>query len=260
MPSVFPGMDPIIESQVWPEFHLVFIAAFHERLARDLRPRYVVRAEERVYVEQESDAFMDYARPDVTILQGADRVTTAGGGTATAVAPVPRMLPVPERMREAFLTVRSRESLEVVAIIEILSPANKRPGSDGRSEYLKKRQAVLQSAVHLVELDLLRGGQRMPLAEPFPPGDYCALVSRAGRRPVVDVYAWSLRHPLPPIAIPLAGDDPDAIVDLQALFNVAYDRAGYDYSLDYRQPILPPLSDEDAAWAREIAAGTGSAM
>ena len=50
---------------------------------------------------------------------------------------------------------------------------------------------------------------------------------------------------------PLAGDDPDALLDLQAAFTTVYDRSGYDYSLDYRRPVEPPLSEADAAWVQE---------
>jgi hypothetical protein len=89
---------------------------------------------------------------------------------------------MPERVREAFLTIRERETMEVVTVIEVLSPGNKQAGSDGRREYLRKRRDVLLSATHLVELDLLRGGERLPTIEPLPPGDYYAFVCRRQHR------------------------------------------------------------------------------
>lgn len=170
------------------------------------------------------------------------------------VARVTLTLPIPVEMRRAFLTIRDRDNLQVVAEIELLSPWNKRPGSDGVREYARKRETVLRSSAHLVELDLLRGGQRLETLEKLPAGDYYALVSRERRRPKVEVYAWSLRQPLPTVPIPLAGSDPDVPLDLQAVFTSVYDRAGYDYSLDYTRPVEPPLSEEDAAWAREVLA------
>ena len=42
-------------------------------------------------------------------------------------------------------------------MIELLSPANKTPGPD-REQYLAKRMELLNGPVHLVEIDLLRGG------------------------------------------------------------------------------------------------------
>ncbi len=58
--------------------------------------------------------------------------------------------------------------------------------------------------------------------------------------------------------MPLRDNDPDAKLDLQALFTVVYDRAGYDYSLDYRSPIEPPLSEEDAVWVQEVLTAASS--
>jgi hypothetical protein len=159
--------------------------------------------------------------------------------------------PMPEERREAFLTLRERETMEVVTVVELLSPANKRTRGDGRREYLSKRESILESTTHLVELDLLRAGERLPTVEPLPPGDYYAFVCRQ-RRYQAEVYAWTLREPLPAIPIPLAGDDPDVTIDLEEVFTSTYDRAGYDYSLDYTRPIRPPLPEHDASWAAGI--------
>jgi len=165
---------------------------------------------------------------------------------------------MPERKREAFLTIRERESMAVVTIIEVLSPGNKRPSSDGRREYLSKRESVLQSAIHLVELDLLRGGECLPTIELLPPADYYVFVCRAERRPKAEVYGWLLRQRLPTIPIPLAEADPDVTLDLQSIVNTVYDRAGYDYSLDYHRHFEPPLSDADAIWVQQLLAGVGN--
>src|SRR5262249_7048640 len=220
------------------------------------RPRYVVRVEERVYVEHVPADDSAFIRPDVTVLERtrSEGPLESPGATATSavVTPVIRHLPVPERVREAFLTVREREMMEVVTVIEVLSPGNKCAGSDGRREYLRKREEVLLSATHLVELDLLRGGERLPTLEPLPPGDYYVFVCRGQRRFQAEVYAWSLRRPLPPVPIPLAGSDPDVMLDLQTMFTIVYDRAGYDYSLNYRQVLVPPLSDADQVWAQQL--------
>ena len=61
--------------------------------------------------------------------------------TVATLTPVP--LPAPERAREAFLTVRARESMKAIMVIEVLSPGNKRANSDGRREYLRKREEVM---------------------------------------------------------------------------------------------------------------------
>src|SRR5207248_7822478 len=108
---------------------------------------------------------------------------------------------------------------------------------------------------HLVELDLLRGGERVPMSTPLPPGDYYALVGRAHRRPTVEVYAWSLRQPLPTIPIPLKRGDPDVPLDLQMVFTTVYDRARYDLTLDYSAALSPRLNKSDAAWAKRLRSG-----
>jgi hypothetical protein len=42
------------------------------------------------------------------------------------------------------------------------------------------------------------------------------------------------------------------VLDLQAIFTTVYDRAGYDYSLDYRHTLMPPLSEADQVWAQQL--------
>ncbi len=261
MACPFPGMDPFIEGQEWEDFHHHFIEDVHNTLVPQVRPRYAVRVEKRIYVEHHPEELPKSIRPDVAVVTdrldtpAREEVAHAGSAVATSVAPVLMSVPVPEQQREAFLTVRLRDSMEVVTVIEVLSPANKRSGADGHREYLGKRESVLGSRTHLVELDLLRGGRRLPTNEPLPPADYYAFVCRGQRRPQVEVYTWALRHRLPRIPVPLAGDDPDATLDLQALLASVYDRAGYDYSLDHRGDVEPPLGENDLAWARSLVAG-----
>ncbi len=140
------------------------------------------------------------------------------------------------------------DTMEVVTVLEVLSPGNKRPGGDGQREYLAKRDLILQSAVHLVELDLLRGGERLPMASPLPPGDYFAVVSASHRRPRAEVWPAALRQPLPDIRIPLSGEEETGL-PLQSVLDEVYDRAGYGAILRYRRPPEPPLSPSDQAWA-----------
>jgi hypothetical protein len=261
MASPFPGMDPFIEAQEWDDFHPRLIDEISDALVPQVRPRYVVRIERRIYVEHHADGQGAFIRPDVAVLE-REGAPSRPGRVATAprvtVAPVMVPLPIPEPRREVFLSLRRRDTMELVTTIEALSPTNKRRASDGQAEYLAKREAVLLSGAHLVELDLLRGGERLPTVEPVPTGDYYAFVSRRHQRPMAEVYAWSLRQPLPPIPVPLAGGDPDVYLDLQAVFNAVYDRAGYDYSLDHGRPVVPLLSEADATWAQEVLAAAGS--
>lgn len=254
MPSPFPGMDPYLEDQVWPEFRNNLISEIQAVLVPHLRPRYIARIEERVYLEHEPDGEVRPVRvPDMLVLStGSTQRARGGSAVATAAEPVRVPIRMPEEVREAYLEIRRRESGDLVTVLEVLSKANKRPGSDGLREYLKKRDQVLGSAVHLVELDLLRGGQRLPMAGALPPGDYYAITSRSEQRPIADVWAFSLRDRMPAIRIPLTEQDADLYLDLQAAFDAVYDRTGYDYSLDYGHGTTPPLSPEDQEWANEL--------
>lgn len=255
MPSVFPGMDPFLEGPEWEGFHLLLIGELWNFLTPRVRPRYLVRAERRVYLEHQPDREHERMRPDVAVLapDGTELAEAAvapspGGGLSPALL----TLPVLEERREGFLVVRLRETLDLVTVIELLSPTNKRLGSDGRREYLGKRETVLRSGTHLVELDLLRGGERLPTVEPLPPADYYAFVSRGNRRPRAEVYFWALRDSLPTVPVPLAGNDPDVPLELATIISRVYDRAGYDYSLDHGAAPSPPLSDADTAWVRDL--------
>jgi hypothetical protein len=153
---------------------------------------------------------------------------------------------------DQYLTIRERQSLRVVTVIELLSPTNKQ--GKGRQEYLRKRTEILESRSHLVEIDLLRGGVRLPTTEPLPPGDCIAFVCRQERLPDADVYAWPLRRRLPPVPIPLGEGDADVLLDLQQAFTAVYDRAGYDLLLDYEADLKPALRPNDAEWVRQIVA------
>jgi len=252
--SPFPGIDPYIESGDWEDFHQGFVAELAAALVPRVRPRYIVRKERRIYVEHPGAEDERAIRRDLAVLSGNDtgsEIKTASA-SAPAASPVLVALPAPREQREAFLTIRDQASLEVVTVIELLSPGNKRTGADGRREYLRKREEILSSETHLVELDFLRGGQRLPTVDPLPPGDFFVFVCRAQRRYKAEVYAWGLRQPLPCIPVPLTAEDPDVQLDLQAVFTATYDRAGYDYSLDYSRTIRPPLHEANADWADRL--------
>src|SRR5205823_3049838 len=64
MPCPFPGMDPYLEHPtLWPGVHNGLLAALQLALAPQLRPRYYIALEERVYVtEPDQRAFI--GRPD----------------------------------------------------------------------------------------------------------------------------------------------------------------------------------------------------
>jgi len=243
-------MDPFIEDQEWEDFHSTFNTVIRESLAPGIEPKYIVRVERRVYIEHGLEAEDQVRWADVSVLwSGSDApVAVASPATVnTSLVPVECLLPDPQERRETYLVIRELPSMEIVTVIETLSPANKRASSDGREQYLAKRQEILQSRTNLVVLDLLRGGKRLPVVG-MPPGDYFAIVSRGHRRPRTDVFHWTLRQSLPTIAIPLKQGEPEVPLDLQQIFTTVYDRARYQLSLNYTGKPGVPLSEADAKW------------
>jgi hypothetical protein len=145
--------------------------------------------------------------------------------------------------------IRTVEGDTLVTAVAILSFANKRPGPTTYLTYRRKRRALLASAAHLLEIDLLRAGERPPLAEPLPEAPYFIIRSRAERRPVAEVWPLHLQEPLPILPVPLLPPDPDVPLDLGRALATLYDRSGYDRRIDYTQrPPAPILSVEDGAW------------
>lgn len=230
------GMDPYIEAQAWRDFHVNFIVGIQGALTPLLIPKYIARIEERVYIDEDPEE--PQARyPDVAIETAHPSDTYEGSGVAVATKPALRTVPLMVEHRERFIEIYTNADRQLVTVIEMLSPTNKRPSSEGRREYLQKRQQLFQTPVNLVEIDLLLQGERMPTNEPLPEGDYYVLVARRYRLPVVEVYAWKLGQPMPTIPIPLLREDPDVPLNLQEVYEQVYARARYDIQLDFTKPL-----------------------
>jgi hypothetical protein len=257
MPTPFPGMDPYLEHPgLWPNVHASLIIALRDDLAPRLRPRYYVAVEERI-VGLSTDDLLFAARPDVSVIAARSSPPEQGAavaGEASAVVTVE--LPIPEEIHEIFLEIRGTTSDQAITVVELLSPFNKRPG-DGRRQYEQKRLAVLGTLTHLVEIDLLRADQPMPMRGYPTTSDYRVLVSRAPQRPRADLLPFSVRQPIPRFHLPLAPGDDEPEIDLTQLLHGVYDRAGYDLRIDYRSEPEPPLTPSDAAWADELLRAVG---
>jgi len=253
MRSPFPGMDPYLEDPaLWSDFHSTFINYWREAIADLLPDHYEARIGDRVSLTEGFDGPGKRIIPDVSIHRGgavpADRPAPAGGGVGV-LEPVTIPLLILDPAHEAYIEILGRPGRSLVAVLELLSPSN-RVGA-GRESYLAKRNAVIAQDVHLLELDLLLGGQRIPLAGSVPAGDYYAFLSRSDRFPNCEVYAWSIRRPLPTLPIPLVAPDPDLRVDLGAVFATAYERGRYARSLTYGAPPPVPVPGEDQDWVIE---------
>lgn len=159
-------------------------------------------------------------------------------------------LAILEGPRQAYIEILYQPDRSLVATLELLSPANKE--QPGRTEYLAKRRALIYQHVHVVELDLLLGGRRLPLQQPLPAADYYYLVSPGNRRPDCDVYRWHLRKPLPTLPIPLRPPDVDILVDLGAVFTTAYERGRFGRRINYHGAIPPVVAKRDRSWVQAV--------
>lgn len=265
MPSPFPGFDPYLESlRYWRDFHVSYLYALRAELMRVLPPQFAARIEERLMISHQTRSLY----PDVAIVQVPPPAT--GQGVTVLERPLVRDEPVvitlldeavPQRFIEVF---RVNAPGEIVSTIELLSPANKAPGREGQAPYLRKQEQILQSDVHLLEIDLLRAGmhtvaisrERLLEIRGGAEWDYLVSLHRADTG-IFEGWARTVREALPVVSLPLSDGFADVIVDLRAIFDRVYDDANYPRFVDYSGKADPPLSAEDVAWADRLLQAAG---
>jgi hypothetical protein len=242
-------MNPWLEQEGHrQDFHTMFLVAIRERLVPQMGPNYYVLLEYHIYVHQEPEERVRLLlRGDLLVTHTATS-SARSLGTALMEAPVEIEHPAPELERVPYLEIRHAALGELVSVVEMLSPSNKQ--GVNRRDYLTKHDQLLASRSHLVELDLLRGGEPMPDAD-RPDCDYSVMVSRVENRPRASFWPVMLRDPLPIVPIPLRAADGDVRIDLQEVLQHVYNASGCENFI-YRGSPSPPLSTEDAGWARPL--------
>jgi len=219
-------MDPYIEvSHRWTGFHNAFMVACAQQLNQRLPPNYIARIEERLQVLSEEEERELGVVPDSVVL---------------------------DEPMETFLQVQRFPDERVICAVEMLSPSNK--SGKGRSAYLAKRFEYRHQHVNLVEIDLLLGGQRVPLLAPLPTGHYFTLVTRAPTRHQCEVYAWSVRDLLATVPVPLDDQSGDVPLDLKGAFDAVWDGFRYEMVVRYNEPPPAQFSATDRAWVIDRAA------
>lgn len=251
MPSPFPGMNPYFEQpDIWQDFHTEFLSTLRRMLVPQLDRDYFVQLEEYLYIHDlPPDPRRLVGKADLSIAMPGRSTVGEQATVALEEAPATLQLPDQDIERVRRLEIRDRKGRDLVTVIEMLSPSNKKTGDD-RDLYLAKRRELLRSPAHLVEIDLLRGGPPMPPTD-RPRCDYSLLISRAERRPAVDFWPIRLRERLPTVPIPLRPAVPGPRIDFQEVLHRAYDDPGYERFL-YAGSLQPPLAPEDAEWARSL--------
>jgi hypothetical protein len=267
MPSPFPGMDPFLEHPVFfQDLHGAMHTYIREALQSVLPEPYFAVIDERLWVESSAQSI----EPDSIVIHSqANGVESHGAATAVAARTQPLVFEVfDDEYRETFVEVRTRlrdENERIVTSIEVLSPSNKSPGEKGRDQYLEKQRELLNSDIHLVEIDLLRGGEhttpmaldRLQLkAGAF---DYHVSVHRFDDPGRFYVYPWRLEVPLPEITVPLLPGDGEVLLDLQAVFTRCYDTGPYRRRVRYIASRLdPPLDAERTGWVKQVIGGSAT--
>jgi hypothetical protein len=127
----------------------------------------------------------------------------------------------------------------------------------------RSKREVLDSDANLIELDLLRSGERLLVdnlipeysaLQPSP--SYLVLVNRAWRRigavSAYQVFPILLKQALPCIPVPLR-KELEIPLDLQFIFNHVYDTGPYRRgAVDYSLAAVPSLEGESASWAEGL--------
>lgn len=249
MPSPFPGMDPYLEGYLWPDVHHSLATQIRDQLNPLVRPRYVARIEVQVVTDATPQGEIGIMYPDVELFRAQPRAepppfASAGGVLVAEATAATVSVPLPAiEVRIPSVEIRDTAQNQLVTSIEILSPVNKR--EPGLSKYREKCRRLKEAGVHVLEIDLLRRGQRSLVSARIPESAYRMTLTRANLQRA-DVWAIQVRDPLPILPVPLRSPDPDVLLDLGLALRTIYDRAAYDLSINYDQASPPPpLSPEE---------------
>jgi hypothetical protein len=255
-------MDPYLERRdLFPDLHGSLIIFLKEHLQARLPEPYYAASSRRTWVEISERS----VEPDVHVVLPRGSLQT-GRDFDNAVAVAERAEAVVVRVehdewREVYLDIfiGPRRERRLVTSIEVLSPSNKSPGNKGRELYLQKQREVLDSRAHLIEIDLLRDGLHATavpedwLRHQVGAFDYHVCSHQFDVPKEFNIYPIRLEQSLPLVKVPLLPGDGSVEVDLQAVFNRAYDAGPYRREIDYEHETPdPPLDEKQMRWAREL--------
>jgi hypothetical protein len=250
-------MDPYLEQEgIWHQIHTGLIVGIQYFLAPLLQPNYKIIIEQLTYVSLSptngglSLMPITAGQPDNLIISPKTYVpATSLSPTRTAtLKPISTTLPTAEAKVHRYLEIRDQAN-EVITVIEIISPINKR--GQGREQYLHKRQNILATLTHLIEIDLLRRGKPLPVGAPAA-NDYRIIVSRSPQRPAADLYLFSIREPIPDTPVPLREGDAEPLLKLNSILHQVYEAGYYANLVDYTNAPPPAFSEEDRQWVEQL--------
>ena len=257
--SPFLGMDPFLEGHVWPDVHQSIAFTIKEQIAPQVIPKYFVRIETYTVEDTHPEKDVSILYPDVEVLRRKKMPTASAlqtaEGTAKALTPATLILPTTQRIevRIPVVEIRDVENNQLITAIEILSPVNKR--KPGLTPYRKKRKLLSEDGVHLLEIDLLRRGER-PFDHPrIPENTHYMVTLIRSNASMLSIWAMNIRDKLPIVPVPLQATDEDVRLDIGKALTDVYQRSYYRYSVDYEGTIPPPeFSKEDKVYIKTVLA------
>ncbi|MCC6725207.1 MAG: DUF4058 family protein [Saprospiraceae bacterium] len=252
MSSPFPGMDPYLEGHLFPDVHNSLAYLIKVQLVLRLSPNYIVHLNNYTVEDTSPTEDVGIMYPDVEVFHKVEMLREPESAYyALALTPETAVLPElkPVEVQIPVVEIRDRKHNQLVTAIEILSPVNKR--NPGLQPYREKRDRLHKAGVHLVEIDLLRRGER-PLKHPkLPKSHYLVTLVRAGSGST-QVWAMSMKDPLPVIPIPLRQPDEDTVLDIGKALKDLYEQGAFWKSIDYSETSPPPaFTPEETAWMAE---------
>lgn len=251
MPSPFPGMDPYLEGHLWPDVHNSLAYLIKVQLAARLAAPYIVHLNTYTVEDTSPEEDIGIMYPDVEIFRKAiakEPAETYGPPVTPETIVLPAIRNVEARI--PVVEIKDSRSNKLITAIEILSPVNKR--KPGLLPYREKRERLHYAGVHLVEIDLIRRGER-PFEHPYlPKSHYLVCLLRAG---IGKTQAWAIgvKEPLPVIPIPLMAPDKDSFLDLSKALKDLYQQGAFEKSVDYNEAPPPPaFSEEELEWMKKL--------
>ncbi len=249
MKSPFPGMNPYLEGHLWPDVHQALAYETRAMLAPQITPKYVTRLNLYAVIDTNPEDDLGIFYPDVEVSKR--KVQEPEAAYADTLTPVTTSVSTsPEfEVKIPVVEIRERNGDQLITVIEILSPVNKRP--PGLKPYRKKRRQLHQSGIHLLEIDLLRRGSRALLSEHLPQSHYMVTLTR-GNKNKTDIWAFGIKDQLPVVPVPLKTPDKDVVLNLQKAMATIFERALYQLSLNYeKEPPPPEFSKEKQQWMQK---------
>lgn len=248
-------MDLYLEGSMWSDIHHDLASAIRELIAPKIAPNYFARIERYTVRDTSPELGLGIMYPDVGLFKQMDddydivREPEATYATPATVT-IPNIAPV--EVRIPVIEIRDRDNNQLITTLEILSPVNKR--RSGLAPYLAKRQRLIKSKVHLLEIDLLRYGTH-PFEHPNVPDTHYHITLVRGGAKHTDIWGFNIQDTIPIIPIPLKQPDTDILLDIRRALDMVYQRGIFELSIDYQKtPPLPAFSDEDQAWIKALLA------